>query len=153
MNIAQGLKEKNRIAGRIVNLQNLINKYNRRLSNETPVENVNDLWEKLLTEKANLAKLKASIQRANAGIAEELVNLAEAKGMLAYLTSLEGTSGVGGKTEQIYDRKTGGYTQSEYTIEYAFDVKDIRSKIETYQKIVEDLQDRVDNYNATTSIA
>ena len=153
MNIAQGLKEKNRIAGRIVNLQNLINKYNRFLSNETPVENVNELWERLLTEKASLSKLKSQIQRANAGIAEELVNLAEAKAMLAYLSSLEASSGVGGKTEQVYDRKTGGYTQSEYTIEYALDVKDIRSKIEEYQKIVEDLQDRVDNYNATTSLA
>ena len=152
MNIAQGLKEKNRIAGRIVNLQNLINKYNRFLSNETPVENVNELWERLLTEKASLSKLKSQIQRANAGIAEELVNLAEAKAMLTYLSSLESLSGIGGKTEQIYDRKTGNYSQSEYTIEYTFTVKDIRSKIEEYQRIVEDLQDRVDNYNATTSI-
>lgn len=153
MNIAQGLKEKNRIAGRIVNLQNHISKYNRFHSNETPVENVSELWEKLLTEKANLSKLKTQIQRANHGIAEALVNLAEAKAMLTYLASLESLSGVGGKHEQIYDRRSGNTTTSEYTIEYGIDLKTIRAQMEQYQKIVEDLQDKVDNYNATTTLA
>ena len=152
MNIAQALKEKNRIAGRIVNLQKLIEKYNRYHSTETPVEHAHDLWEKLLAEKSDLANLKARIQRANGAIANELVALAEAKAMLAYLTPLEAASGMGGKTEQIYDRKTGAYVPSDYTIEYAFDIKSIRSKIESYQKTVEDLQDMVDNYNATTTV-
>lgn len=153
MNIAQALKEKNRISGRIVKIQNLILKYNRRLSNEASVENVTELWQNLLTEKANLVKIKTLIQRANKIISEDLVNLAEAKAMISYLSSLETVSGVGGKTEQIYDRKTGERSQSEYTIEYAFDVKEIRSKISEYQAIVEDLQDRIDNFNATTLVS
>jgi hypothetical protein len=152
MNIAQALKEKNRIAGRIVNLQKLIEKYNRYHSNETPVENVSDLWEKLLDEKASLINLKAKIQRANGCIADELVGLAEAKAMLTYLTQLENISGVNGKTEQVYDRKTGAYITSDYTLEHCFDIKSVRSKIEFYQKSVEDLQDVVDNYNATTTV-
>ena len=152
MNIAQGLKEKNRIAGRIVNLQNMIKKYNRFLSTETQSENFQELWDKLLTEKASLARLKSQIQRANVGIAEELVNLAEAKAMISYLTELESTSGIGGKCDKIYDRKLGDYIASEYTIEYNLDSKGIRNLIEAYQKTVEDLQDKVDNYNATTSL-
>jgi hypothetical protein len=153
MNIAQALKEKNRITGRIVNLQNLIVKYNRTKSNETPVENVAELWDKLLFEKASLSKIKAQIQQANCGIAEDLVNLSEAKAMLTFLTNnLEAACGVSGATENVYDRKTGEYIKSDYTIDFVLDIKQVRSQIDKYQSLIENLQDRVDAYNATTSI-
>jgi len=154
MNIAQALKEKNRIAGRLANLQTQFAKYNRYRSDQKPIENPTALFEKLLIERARLNQIKYQIQKANAGIAAELVYIAEAKAMLAYLTRLSESSNVAlrGSTEQVYNRSTGDYVDSTYTIEYGLDAADLREQIEHYQKQIEDLQDKIDNYNAVTQI-
>lgn len=154
MNIAQALKEKNRITGRLVNLQNQFSKYNRYRSDQKPVEDPKVLWEKLLIERARLNQIKYQIQKANAGIAAELVYIAEAKAMLAYLTRLSDSSSttLRGITEVVYNRSTGDYVDSNYTIEYGLDAVDLRDQIEHYQKQIEDLQDKIDNYNAVTQI-
>lgn len=154
MNIAQALKEKNRIAGRLVNLQNQFSKYNRYRSDQKPVEDPKVLWEKLLIERARLNQIKYQIQKANVGIAAELVYIAEAKAMLSYLTNLSNSSNVAlrGSTEQAYNRATGDYVESNYTVEYGLDAADLRDQIEHYQKQIEDLQDKIDNYNAITQI-
>lgn len=152
MNIAQALKEKNRAAGRVANLQNQLFRYNRYRSDQRPIEDPKVIWANLLKERAHLNQIKYQIQKANAGIAVELVYIAEAKAMLVFLTSNANTAGLRGSTEQVYDRASGNYADSTYTIEYGLDAADLREQVEHYQKMIEDLQDRIDNYNAVTQI-
>ena len=155
MNIAQALKEKNRIAGRLAALQGQLVKYNRYRSDQIPVEDPLVTWEKILVEKARLNQIKYQIQKANAGIAAELVYIAEAKVMLTFLTDRlqnAGNVGLRGRSELVYNRATGDYSDSTYTIEYGLDAADLREQIEHYQKQIEDLQDKIDNYNAVTQI-
>ena len=150
MNIAQGLKEKNRIAGRIAELEKKIVKNNKFQSNRPPVDNVQELFERLQSEKASLVRIKQQLAVANAGIAAELADLAETKGMIKFLETIP--TGVSGYHVQTHDYATNRLVDSEYTIEYTFDQKTIDNSIECYRSFAEALQDQIDNYNATTTL-
>jgi len=150
MNIAQGLKEKNRIAGRIAELERKIVKSNKYQSNRPPVDDVNELFGRLTLEKASLVRLKNQLAVANAGIAETLADLAETKGMIKFLESLP--TGVSGYPVQTHDYNTNRLVDSEYTIEYKIDQKSLDVSIELYRGLAEKLQDKIDNYNATTTL-
>jgi hypothetical protein len=150
MNIAQGLKEKNRIAGRIAELEKKIVKNNKFQSNRPPVDNTQELFERLQLEKASLVRLKQQLAVANAGIASELADLSETKGMIKFLETIP--SGVSGYPVQVHDYATNRLVDSEYTIEYTFDQKTLDNSIECYRALAERLQDTIDNYNATTTL-
>jgi len=152
MNIAQGLKEKNRIAGRIAKLQTDIFKYNCYKSDKPATLDAEELYQKLLTEKATLVNLKGKIAKANAGIADKLAELAEAKDMVVFASRLENNSGVSGYHEQVRDYNTNTMGESSYTIEYSIDSHRVHGMAEFYTERVETLQDEIDNYNATTQI-
>jgi hypothetical protein len=150
MNIAQGLKEKNRIAGRIAELEKKIVKSNRYQSNRPPVEKANILFASLHAEKQNLVAIKARLAIANGGIAKELAELAETKGLIKFLEGLQ--TGVSGYTVQVHDYNTNKLVDSNYTIEYDLDEAYVNELLEETKKLANQLQDTIDNYNATTSI-
>jgi len=150
MNIAQGLKEKNRIAGRIAELEKKIVKNNRYQSNRPPVDDVDELFGRLTLEKASLVRLKNQLAVANAGISGELADLAETKGMIKFLEGLQ--TGVSGYPIQTHDYNTNRLVDSEFTVEYALDQKEVDQHISSYRNLAEKLQDAIDNYNATTTL-
>ena len=150
MNIAQGLKEKNRIAGRIAELEKKIVKSNKHQSNRPPVDDVGILFNRLLEEKANLVRIKQQLAVANASISAELADLAETKGVIKFLESLQ--AGVSGYPVQVHDYALNRIVDSEYTIEYVLDQKNVDNLILTYRSLAEKLQDTIDNYNALTTI-
>lgn len=150
MNISQALKEKNRIAGRIAELEKKIVKNNKFHSHRPPVDDVNELFKRLTLEKASLVRLKEQLAVANAGISNELADLAETKGMIKFLESLP--TGVSGYPVQTHDYATNRLIDSEYTIEYTLDQKNVDNLIESYRGLAEKLQDKIDNYNATTEL-
>ena len=150
MNIAQGLKEKNRITGRIAELEKKISRNNKFHSNRPPVDNVAELFERLTLEKASLVRLKHQLAVANAGISNELADLAETKGMIKFLETLP--TGVSGYPVQTHDYTTNRVIDSDYTIEYSLDQKNVDNLIQSYRSLAEKLQDQIDNYNATTFV-
>ncbi len=150
MNIAQGLKEKNRIAGRIAELEKKISRNNKFHSNRPPVDNVAELFERLTLEKSSLIRLKHQLAVANAGISNELADLAETKGMIKFLETLP--TGVSGYPVQTHDYTTNRVIDSDYTIEYSLDQKNVDNLIQSYRSLAEKLQDQIDNYNATTFV-
>ena len=150
MNIAQGLKEKNRIVGRIAELEKKIVKSNKYQSHRPPVDDVNELFKRLTSEKTSLVLLKERLAVANAGISNELADLAETKSMIKFLESLP--TGVSGYPVQTHDYETNRLIDSEYTIEYTLDQKRIDNLIDSYRGLAEMLQDKIDNYNATVEL-
>ena len=150
MNIAQALKEKNRIAGRIAELEKKIVKNNKYQSDRPPVENPNTLFPTLLAQKTALVDIKAKLAVANRGIAKELAELAETKGLIKFLEALP--TGVSGYTVQVHNYKTHELEDSKYLIMYGLDEPSVNQTIEEARLRANDLQDKIDNYNATTSV-
>ena len=146
MNIAQALKVKNRLAGQIADLQNKVTGSNR-FTNEAPKQHdVPALAKKLDESRAELIQLKAKIQLANKGITFELVEIAEVKAHLAHLTKLRGTAYAG----EI--KSLDAYTKAEKVTDSQVRLAEVEAQMETAQNRINDLQDRIDAYNATTQI-
>lgn len=150
MNISKGLKEKNRIAGRISKLQNEVKKYNQFREDKPQDFNSEELLKKLQEEWAFLIDLKTRIAKANHGIADKLVRLTEAKAELTFWNSF----GAGSANEPAMESRyikgdvvtvfiAGGYSISNI---------EIQEHIEHVQLSIENLQDEIDDYNATTQI-
>jgi hypothetical protein len=150
MTIVKALKEKNRIAGRIAKLQRDVEKYNHFEGVNTNDFNSRDLLRSLQEEWAFLIDIKTKIAKANNGIADKLVNLTEAKAELSFW---EGFRAGQAEETTLERRYIGGQTVEVSVLGgYTIPNKEIQENINRVQKLIEDLQDEIDNYNATTQI-
>jgi hypothetical protein len=155
MNIAQALKTKNRIIGEMNKLFSFVEKHNvtsKKAGSERTVggsgvtpESVREAFENYLALGKKLIEIKASIQVASAPIAGKLVALAEAKSLLT-------------KVQVIPVRESvsieGGYGKETYEVEYssAITEKAQIAKAGELQNTINDLQDEIDAFNATTQV-
>lgn len=159
MSLARALKEKNRLIGEMNRLWTLVIQNNQVVvqiplkKDETFVApddsvilakmtvDVKDLYKQYIAAKERLLKVKAAITRANAGAAETLVKLAEAKSALARINQIS----VG----QANDRPYSEYVQC---VRFALDNKWHLDEVKRLTDEVNALQDEIDEYNAKTSI-
>jgi len=151
-NIAQSLKEKNRITGRISKLQTQVRTYNRYDKANPPDLSGKDLLIKLQEEWAYLIDLKTKIAKANIGIANKLIRLTEAKAELKFWTELQPYTGKEWEViiKSVY--KSGGPVDVQ--VEMVSDITSLKvlEQIEHVQLEIEMLQDDIDSYNAQTQI-
>jgi len=151
MNIAKGLKEKNRISGKIAKLQNQINLVNRFEDGKKQDFNSRELLTQLQEEWAHLINLKNKIAAANIGIADKLIKLTEAKAELQFWNTFTNAGqDVEVSTKSIY--KNREYVEVEVKTYSSITSKEIFDNRERVQKLIEDLQDEIDDYNAKTQI-
>lgn len=150
MNIAQALKEKNRIAGRIAKLQRQVVQYNSYQVSESDQREFNskELLVKLQKEKCALVSIKTRIANANSGIVDKLVKLAEGKAEMAFWSCF--TSGANRTNKQVYNHAKSEYV--DITFINTIPSKEVSENIDRVQGLIESLQDAIDNYNATTSV-
>lgn len=150
MNISQSLKEKNRIAGRIVKLQKQVQQYNQFREGKTQDFNSKELLKSLQEEWAYLIAIKSKIAKANQGISDKLVQLAEAKSELHFWNTFSS-----GSAEETFQEPK--YIDRQYvTIDikggHHIPVTEVQGHINRVQSLIENLQDEIDNYNAITQI-
>ena len=150
MNIAQALKEKNRIAGRIVKLVNQVKQYNKYIEGKPQPFNSRVLLEKLQEEWAYLISIKSKIAKANQGISDKLVQLAEAKAELVFWNTFNSGSAEETFSESKY--VDGKYVSVEVKGGHHIPITEVQLNIDRVQTLIETLQDEIDNYNATTKI-
>jgi hypothetical protein len=155
MNIAQALKNKNRIVGEMNKLFSFVEKHNveskksgsernPKSSGATPAA-VLETFQKYLELSLKLTGVKTAIQVASSPIAGKLVALAETKSLLTK---------VGGIPVRESVSIEGGYGKETYEVEYtsAITEKMQIDKAAELQKTINDLQDEIDAFNATTQV-
>lgn len=152
MNIAKALKVKSRIINRLNEVQRHITLYN---SCESNVKNRcasgdNDVSVKL-TELTglytDLVSIKTAIAKANRGIFEKLEDLAQRKAFLTYISGINTNEG-----KQILNYGPDGTPKTFNVIVATVTEAQKQSLKENIQKDIEDLQDAIDAYNATTEV-
>ena len=152
MNIAQALKQKNRIGERISTLRDEISTNNKHtiiqgtVYRKGIVKN-NDRFTELYKLVTELAELKKKIAIAVAPVADKLSLLTEYKAVLSESIKTLDTNE---KALGHYNPQTGSQVYIEYEVDIKEDarvniVKDLESKIIM-------LQDELDVYNAMTQI-
>ena len=145
MKIAKALKVKNRLAGEVRRLEEIVRRENSRKASEFNKDKVASKLEELTDVRVELIQLKAKIQRKTAPIADKLIRLAELKGEIEFFQSL--------------DTKEGTFAENQYSnpvreVEFkAYYNRDaIDDIVVNLQNQIAELQDEVDEYNATTDI-
>lgn len=145
MKLTKALKTKNSIIAEIQRLKEIITKNNVVLRPNAHQYNIQETYSKLVNKVKDLAKLKKDISVANNGIYESIFLLAELKGLIEFLNSIDTTDGVSERED---------FRQGTITIVHNAAIKDSDKKnfIEMLIKDIEVLQDVIDEYNATKEI-
>lgn len=142
VSLAKVLKIKNRLAGRLAQLQGEIQAYNSIVEG-TESPNVRELYDKHQRMTDALIKLKVTLDEGNrGGQRERILTLAEKKGKLAWFKSLNTRHG---------DQQ--GYNNT--VIKYVATIR--KSEVdETARKLereIDELQDQIDAFNASKKVS
>lgn len=141
MTLAKALKKKNRMAQKISNLQQEIQRENSVQIDDPRKINVEDLMKELEEEVNQLIKLKIAIFIASTPMRENILRLSELKSKIVFL------QGVSTREGKISDY---GDTPIEYTA--VFDKIFVKEQVSKCEEEIDDIQDELDKFNHTTVI-
>lgn len=144
MNIKQALKEKNKLAKKVVDLMDRTNKYNSM--DEGGVRSY-DPKESLVAATSTveeLVELKTKIHMANAKVYEKIFRMAEYKSFVKYLKSLNCTEGT-------IVRQSYGDTSVRQLSTVITEVERDQM-VEEFENRIELIQGDLDEHNAVTQI-
>jgi hypothetical protein len=146
MNISKALKVKNRLAGEVSKLQDIVRRENSRRSDNPSKINVEEAYGSLFNIINSLIALKSSISRASAPISDKLSQLSELKTHVNWVSSLPTREGV--------EKVSYGHSKDVHDYEWTafFNRERLDAEVETLQEEINKLQDEVDDYNAKTSV-
>ena len=144
--LARALKEKNRIAGRLHYLQELVRKENRKIQDSPRKLSPADLAAEAERLSEQLIAVKTVIAEANAGIVGTIVELEEVKSLLAFFREVPAADDL-----EILEGRFG----SQRTIvewDGAMDKSTLLAKRGELQERADALQDKLDEYNIRTKV-
>jgi DNA repair ATPase RecN len=146
MKIAKALKLKNQLAGEVAHLKDLLAKQNSRSTKQNFDYDNREVLTRLRAKLAELVKVKAAVAAANAEIYDQIFRLAELKGLVTTLTSLDTRAGV------FHEGR--GFTESACEVEYVAQIGkvDVDKLVAELNAEIQSLQDALDEFNFTRSV-
>lgn len=162
MKTAKALKLKNRLAGEVSRLKQIVQTYNSREETREEVYNVKTIVEKTLPQRVKeLVLVKTSIACANAGEAFDLPGMyektaywrifmmAELKGLIETYRAMETKCG---SFFERYAALQGNAEPKPTVYVAAFHQTDIDALVGKAEHDIDNLQDELDAHNATVNI-
>lgn len=147
MKLAKALKLKNKLAGEVETLKDLLKKQNvRSKKQEFDYDNAEVLAD-LRAKVDELIRVKAAIAQANTAIYERIFRAAELKGLVATLNSLDTRTGV--------HLEGGNYVERPVEVEYMAQLGkvEVDRLVAEFEKEIDSVQDELDEFNFTNEIA
>lgn len=141
--LTKALKLKNRLVGRLAQVQSDIQSNNTRYEGQqvqVDVLALSALREELVTA---VIDLKTEIERANHTTIDRIIRqLGEHKSTLVFLKGLTTTDGL----------QPNHYAEKDLAYVSVIKKPDVDAKVKLIEKEIDDLQDQIDAYNGTTRI-
>ncbi|MGH8048548.1 MAG: hypothetical protein ACREKL_15015 [Chthoniobacterales bacterium] len=146
MKLAKALKEKNRLAGETAQLKDLLKTQNCRPKKQPFDYDNREVFAKLNASIETLVAVKAAIAEANSEVYAKIFRLAEIKGLVALLKSLDTREGV-------FVEK-GGYAEPSVEVAYRSQLGkvEVDRLASDYEAEIQRLQDELDEFNFTRSV-
>jgi len=155
INLSHALKHKNRLAGDVARLREIVQRENSRKESQPARADVRAAFDENVTRSRELAAFKGAIAAANAGVTGAdrgiygKLNLqAELRGLIAFIKALN--------TKEGEDVERVGFLSRDEAIRTVFVASITRDEVDrltvAYQTEIERLQDEIDEFNATTRI-
>lgn len=142
VSLAKALKLKNKQIKIVKGLQEQVAKYNSVVKGSDNPFDVKAKFEESKAAGLKLAQIKAAIQTANVPIQQQIFEMAELRGLLAFLQRLETKSGKG----------VFGYQTEIVDFEASLTALDVERETESIEERLEELQDEVDAFNVNTMV-
>ncbi len=143
MKLTKALKLKNQIAGEVSSLKDRIAKQNSRAAGVPFDYDNHQVLDELRSKIDRLVEVKAAIAAANAALYPRIFRLAELKGLVVLLKSLETRHGV--------FKESGSYMQAAYEVEYIAQLKkaELDQLAAELEAEISQIQDELDEFNHT----
>lgn len=138
ISVARALKQKSRIAGKVRNCLEILKSDNARPEGS---ERAFDLLTVLAEFKGlseELIRYKSAIATANSGIINKLAELEEVRSMIGSLRKIDTEDGM-----------KHDYGSTPYNVTVVLTKADIQRETDQLQQRADDLQDEIDEYNAS----
>jgi hypothetical protein len=157
MKLSKALKLKNRLAGEIARLKQLVQSKNVSLADAEKEYDVQELMTQLRNRVDQLVAVKTVIAAANAGVSVvkpedlpyyKIFRVAEIKGLLEMLKSLNTMHGVAAPNE--YGVGMGAAVQHTYIAQLR--AREVDILVTKLQKLIDDDQESLDALNATKDV-
>lgn len=145
ISLSKALKIKNRIAGEISKMEGLLQANNSRREDHITSLDSSEIYEKWKQEKDKLVLIKTRIANASSLIQTYLVQLAEAKASIKFYQNL-----FINEQASLEPVGTGSFRTVQYVNLISF--KDREERIAELNQKIADLQDSIDEYNASSKI-
>jgi hypothetical protein len=154
-NLAQALKQKNRLAGEIARDREIVQRENSRKESQAIRADVRTVFEQSVARSRELAAFKGAIAAANAGVLTgdrgiyvKLNLQAELRGLIVFLKALN--------TKEGEDLERVGFLTRDEAVRTLYLATITRDEVDrlvaAHQAEIEQLQDEIDEFNATTRI-
>jgi len=144
MTIKQALKQKNKLVKNIAENTKLLQQYNSvEVGNQRPYSTV-VLYNQIQRETQELATLKAKIHIANTPVMGDIFWMSEMKSTIASLKKMDCTEGKSNR-----DRYR---MESEVVLTSEISLVSRNQEIKLLESKIEEIQDKLDTFNATTEI-
>ncbi len=147
INLAKALKVKNSLISEINRSKAIFARENSRKEGSTSKVDRELLWDEISIKTQQLITLKGQIATANIGIYPTLAQMEEAKSSISWLQQLNTTDG-----KVVEHSRFGSAPAVETNFSACFTQDAVDRNVGEFQKIIENAQDVVDAYNATTHI-
>ena len=146
MNISKALKEKNRLVGQLNKLKVIIQRENSRRNDNVSQVDFEKTIKEFNSTQDKLVELKTAIAIATAPISEKLIQMAELKATIEFYKTIPIREG-----EEIVSIGYKGDSK-EYTWKSFINQQKVDEAISFFEKLINTLQDQIDEYNAITQI-
>jgi hypothetical protein len=141
MTIKQALKQKNKLVKNIAENTKLMQQHNSvEVGNQRPYSST-QLYKEIQKDTKELASLKAKIHIANTPVMEDIFWMSEMKSTIAALKKMDCTEGS--------DRFR---MESEVVLTSEISLVSRNQEIKMLETKIEEIQDKLDTFNATTEI-
>ncbi len=144
MNIKQALKEKNKLAKKVVDLMDRTNRNNSMDEGAVRSYDPKESLEQALQMVDDLVNLKTKMHMANAEVYDKIFRMSEYKSLVKYLKTLNCSQGT------IVTSRYGDSTARQMTTVITEVERD--ALVEKYETLIDNLQTELDTHNATTHI-
>jgi len=144
--LAQALKIKNRQVKKVNELKRRIQSQNRHAEEVQAAYEVEKVWAQLQRESEKLVLIKSAISAANAKIQPDIYRIAELRGLVGFLQSLDKSEGPTMQMMAMFATNEAPVMKVEIGEAAA------AKHIEKLEKRIDDLQDKIDDFNAKARV-
>jgi hypothetical protein len=149
VSISKALNLKNKLAGRLAHVANLIASHNSHVEGTKQHFDVKELLKEYTDKSARIAAVKAAIAKGNAdaGVFPLIYEMAELKSRISYLRAVN--------TREGAEEYSGGYNQPNKTRNWvvSYDQSSIEKMVQEAEDRLEELQDKITYLNQMTKVS